>query len=323
MKAYNGSSVLFHPVQPAAELKEYVDFYYQGESNTPAINGMQLNISALFLPVNSVEITLNYHDTSVRFRNKGKSASSSGFIVGTHNLQTLYVVDDFGNVNKSFHIRFKPSGFSKLFGISQSELKNTFFTVNEVLGKEGKDLEDKFNNSVSLSERVKIVNSFLIHRKKKSKRLKRIELTNSILKILDSNNCRIKVKSLTKELGLPERTLQWEFLNHIGLTPKEFIRIFRFKRILNEMLSGNKLNWAEAAQASGYYDQAHLINEFKEATNLTPDLFLKEAGKSIIKSINLLIFIQHNITFPSSLSTTHYSFIEDFTQIEKMSIKLL
>ncbi|MEI9813493.1 MAG: helix-turn-helix domain-containing protein [Acidobacteriota bacterium] len=63
---------------------------------------------------------------------------------------------------------------------------------------------------------------------------------------------------------------QWErrFLDTVGLPPKTFSRIQRFQRVLRE--SAGQAGWADAALRCGYYDQAHLIRDFRDFTGDTP-----------------------------------------------------
>ncbi|HEY3864192.1 MAG TPA: helix-turn-helix domain-containing protein [Verrucomicrobiae bacterium] len=38
------------------------------------------------------------------------------------------------------------------------------------------------------------------------------------------------------------------------------------------------MNWADAAAACGYFDQAHFIHEFRAFTGLTPETYLTKRG---------------------------------------------
>ncbi|MFB3904582.1 MAG: DUF6597 domain-containing transcriptional factor [Acidobacteriota bacterium] len=345
MADYSGSHFSFRSVLPAPELQAEIDFYYQGESQPVGNGESDLSVHALFLPIGAIEMVVNYHGTSVRLTNdRRKSCFSRGVIIGPHSLQTVCIADNFGEVNKSFHIRFKPGGFCGLFGLNQSEFKNNLCTVDEVLGREGKELEERLDNSVSWDERVRIVDSFLIRKKSDSRRLGRIAISPAAIALIEKHNSKTRVRQLARELCLSDRALEWEFSRWIGLAPKEYIRVSRFRRVLNEMLSTARslqsgdlptaprtedqalpgaFDWTRAAEAGGYYDQAHLINEFKEATNLTPGVFLKEVGRTFFKSINLLVFLKPHPEPRSALPVDYLPFIEDFLEIEKASSKPL
>jgi AraC-like DNA-binding protein len=64
------------------------------------------------------------------------------------------------------------------------------------------------------------------------------------------------------------------------MSPKEFARVARFRHALRIAREGNRLSWAAIAAATGYYDQAHLIEEFRAIAGVTPRVFLSELGTS-------------------------------------------
>ncbi len=54
--------------------------------------------------------------------------------------------------------------------------------------------------------------------------------------------------------------------------PKAFSRVLRFRQAA-KYANGQRRDWADIAVASGYYDQAHLINEFKKLAGVSPAQF--------------------------------------------------
>lgn len=88
----------------------------------------------------------------------------------------------------------------------------------------------------------------------------------------------ISVSGLAKRVNLSNRQLERRFLDTVGMTPKRFCRIRRFQRVLQAMEEGVKVkpgaNWADAAVECGYYDQAHLIRDFRSFSGLTPACLL-------------------------------------------------
>jgi transcriptional regulator GlxA family with amidase domain len=67
------------------------------------------------------------------------------------------------------------------------------------------------------------------------------------------------------------------FRDEIGLPPKAVARLLRFERAGE--LAGT-MPWAELAFECGYYDQSHLINEFRAITGRTPVTFVQDAAMS-------------------------------------------
>lgn len=55
------------------------------------------------------------------------------------------------------------------------------------------------------------------------------------------------------------------------MNPKTFCKIVRFQNILKTTMLLQEINWTNIALESGYYDQTHFINEFKEFCSFTPE----------------------------------------------------
>jgi len=60
-----------------------------------------------------------------------------------------------------------------------------------------------------------------------------------------------------------------------GLPPRQFARICRFQRLLQALLTTDVNGWASAASRLGFYDQAHMINDFREFTGEPPTRFFQ------------------------------------------------
>jgi transcriptional regulator GlxA family with amidase domain len=66
------------------------------------------------------------------------------------------------------------------------------------------------------------------------------------------------------------RQFERQFKQRIGLSPKFYSRLIRFSNawILKE--NNPNLTWTTIAHQSGYYDQMHLIKDFKEFAAVNP-----------------------------------------------------
>jgi AraC-like DNA-binding protein len=86
------------------------------------------------------------------------------------------------------------------------------------------------------------------------------------------------VSAVAADLGVSERHLRRVFRDTVGMSPKEFGRLARFHRALRAAREDSRLNWATIAAETGYYDQAHLIEEFRTIAGVTPRALLNELG---------------------------------------------
>jgi AraC-like DNA-binding protein len=80
----------------------------------------------------------------------------------------------------------------------------------------------------------------------------------------------VPVAELVRETGWSRRHLAARFRTQVGLAPKAFGRILRFRRAASELTRPDGRSLAEIALDCGYYDQAHLNRDFREFAGRTP-----------------------------------------------------
>jgi AraC-like DNA-binding protein len=86
------------------------------------------------------------------------------------------------------------------------------------------------------------------------------------------------VSTVARGLGVSERHLRRIFRATVGVSPKAFSKLARFQRAIHAARTAEPTNWASIATLAGYYDQAHLIAEFRAIAGATPRAFLSELG---------------------------------------------
>jgi transcriptional regulator GlxA family with amidase domain len=72
-------------------------------------------------------------------------------------------------------------------------------------------------------------------------------------------------------MGISGRQLERRFMSEVGLGPKLLCRILRFQQVFPAVERADK-NWARIAADCGYYDQAHLIRDFRQFAGQTPSV---------------------------------------------------
>lgn len=86
----------------------------------------------------------------------------------------------------------------------------------------------------------------------------------------------VAVRDVAAALGLGERRLNRAFDRCVGLSPKGFARVMRFREVYQQIQRGEALSWTRMAGDAGYADQPHLIREFQALAGLTPAQYVAE-----------------------------------------------
>ncbi|WP_202919121.1 helix-turn-helix domain-containing protein [Saccharothrix deserti] len=79
------------------------------------------------------------------------------------------------------------------------------------------------------------------------------------------------VAETARALDISERHLRTLFTKAVGLSPKQFARVDRVRRVVAR---GKRGEWARVAAELGYYDQAHLTSEFRATMGVPPGAYL-------------------------------------------------
>ena len=87
---------------------------------------------------------------------------------------------------------------------------------------------------------------------------------------------RASVTDAAAALCMSERHFRRVFRDVVGVSPKAYARLVRFRRAVRVAREGREASWAGIAVMAGYYDQAHLIEEFRAIAGVTPTAFLLE-----------------------------------------------
>lgn len=79
----------------------------------------------------------------------------------------------------------------------------------------------------------------------------------------------IPIERLAALRGTSRRQLERVFLDRVGMAPKRFSRLLRFRRVVREIRTDAR-SWLDRAMEAGYFDQSHLIREFRSFAGAPP-----------------------------------------------------
>jgi AraC-like DNA-binding protein len=97
----------------------------------------------------------------------------------------------------------------------------------------------------------------------------------AIAQLVDSRGI-VNLDDLADAARLSPRHFRRVCLERTGISPKRLTRILRFRIAVTRATPERQGDWAGVALECGYYDQAHLINEFREFSGVAPGNFCND-----------------------------------------------
>lgn len=103
--------------------------------------------------------------------------------------------------------------------------------------------------------------------------------------LLSASAGRMRPQEVARAVGVGERRLQQVSRAEVGMSPKAWSRLARLHACLRALRSGERMpSWAALAVDGGFYDQAHLANEFRALCGLSPTGFLQRGASHSSKT---------------------------------------
>jgi AraC-like DNA-binding protein len=195
------------------------------------------------------------------------SATIAG--VQTHKFSRL--IEGEGRV---FGVKFRPGGFRPFYESPISTLADRRVPARRVFGKDLSALEHIVSSSSSTEhEKVNATNAFFLARLPEPDPVASLagELVDLVLQEPDIRT----VADLSRRAGMGQRSLQRVFGEYVGASPKWVIRRYRLHELIETFNAGDTPDWAQLALDLGYFDQAHLINDFKSMVGYSPTAYRK------------------------------------------------
>jgi AraC-like DNA-binding protein len=163
-----------------------------------------------------------------------------------------------GNVS-ALAVLFKPAGFHQVFGVPAAPLAERGTEGHAVLGADVSELYERLGNATTLVRRAMMLNAFFLEQLQRSNR--RRPSLQGFRPLLESRQ-PTSVAQVAKEIGMSTRQLERKSLEYFGLSPTLLSRVSRFQKALT-LGAGQDISWLRVAHAAEYYDQMHMVRDFR------------------------------------------------------------
>jgi AraC-like DNA-binding protein len=194
--------------------------------------------------------------------------------------QLIRVSLDINKSHKAVRVGFHPGGLYRMLGISMTEMVDESYDATDVFGKELQQVNDQLQEAASFDAIHIVIEKFLLQ---KLRSLKRALLFDMAMLELLKVNGKVPIEQIASMACLSIRQFERVCKERIGMPAKLFSRVVRFSNAYRLRENYSDISWTSIAYEAGYFDQAHLIRDFKEFAAVAPGVIEKELANSPVR----------------------------------------
>ncbi|MDR0792055.1 MAG: helix-turn-helix domain-containing protein, partial [Chitinophagaceae bacterium] len=178
--------------------------------------------------------------------------------------------------------KFTPAGWFSLYNIPSHLVKNQILPTEDILNHCFDEVDEKLCAAANMLEMKNILDSFFLKKLLKLRSKKNFHGgVAHAHKLIKDGRCW-DVLQLANEACMSRRNFELQFQTQIGLPAGQLIKSFRFRNAVGLKVFSPALDWTSVAYKCGYYDQNHLIKDFKTFTGKPPAQSFKELSPRFI-----------------------------------------
>ncbi len=258
----------FHSSKPSYPLSLFVKQYWAIDDYVPE---NKLHIQRL-VPTGLIDLMF-YIGTRPTSLDNNRSISENSIVSGQlKDYYDILVAEELS----MFSIAFQPYGVKLFFDIPANEFFDQNVPLRYLVKDAVSELESKLYMAASFDERIGVVESFLLKQLKKNYKEFEMKRMAHSVSLIDKACGLISIDKLSAESCLSRKQFERSFSTYIGSSPKQFLRTVRFQNSLFVKQQNREMPLTQLAYACGYYDQSHMINDYKLLSGITPTQYFAE-----------------------------------------------
>ena len=178
---------------------------------------------------------------------------------------------------------FRGHGLRPWLHADAEHVSDRTLPLTDLLGDGVLRLRDRLLETPSVEARFVVLEDWLASRL--LPRFAPSPLIDWALAAIESSDGSVGIEDLAVQAGVSRAHLSRRFRLEVGLTPKTLARVHRFRAAIDWLSRQPRIAWGELADRCGYYDQSHLIRDFRDFSGMAPGDFIrcgKPDGGSVV-----------------------------------------
>jgi len=256
--------------QPSSMLAPFVKQYWAIERQVPAGQAYPFRI----VPNGLMELMIFLGDKP-RASDPKKAVQENSLLCGHR--KGFYDLQISGMLSV-FSIIFQPHGVRAFFDLPLQEVLDRNVPLRFLLKDKIHGLEERLFEANSFSQKKDLVEAFLLGRLRNAPDTYPLDRMRHNIEVIDRANGRVSITDLAAEACLSRKQFERTFTQYIGTSPKHFLRMIRFQQALYQKSKNPEKNLTALSYDAGYYDQSHMVSEFKAFSGMTPRQFFADCA---------------------------------------------
>jgi AraC-like DNA-binding protein len=208
----------------------------------------------------------------VRSIDEASPQTVTSFAVGLHRRASITEHD---GVQQGIQVDLTPTGAFSLLGVPMHELADRVVPVDAIVDRFAQEVGNRLASAQSWPERLAVVDRAVNAAVAAGPRA--YPEIDWAARELARRRGRGNVGDLAGAVGWSGRHFNARFREQVGATPKFVARLMRFEHAVELLMATNPSgarSLTDIALQCGYYDQAHLNNDFREFAGRTPSEYV-------------------------------------------------
>jgi AraC-like DNA-binding protein len=194
-------------------------------------------------------------------------------------VRTRFTVIHTATLQSAMWVVFWPGGARAFFDAPADAFFNERVPLDLIWGSPAGALRERLREAGSPAKKFRVLEAALLERV--NQRLALHAAVQYALGEFARAPHILSVLGVARDAGLSRRRFAQLFREQVGLTPKLYCRVRRFQQVVRQIALGAPVDWADLALAGGYCDQAHLANEFRAFSGISPGAYLASARSRV------------------------------------------
>lgn len=170
---------------------------------------------------------------------------------------------------RAIRVDFLPGGLFNLLRVPMHQLFDEGFDALDFFGAEMREINNRLQEIKDLESGKNLVEKFLL------RQVSNVNETlpfDSAMFVLMNSQGTMPIEQAAGLSCLSLKQFERKCKERIGMNPKMYSRILKFSHAYRLHEAHPELRWIDIAYCSGYYDQMHMIRDFKVFAGVSPSI---------------------------------------------------